>query len=547
MSVSTAPSIPAVNAMTLPTKQDSLPLPVPPPSDWKHYAACIHDFLSTYPQVPPLSLTDLRQCADHLLQTTSLNPACRDFLIVQLHNAIWEPVVASIPFERRVLLLPPCLRSSTDCPATFDTYGLLCANCGRCCISALTQEAEALGYAVLVVESTRLVQPFLDKGDADAVIGVGCMASLERSFEHIVSGAIPGLAIPLLNDGCKDTSLAGHHVRALLQMKNNDITRAYPDYHALRQKVDSWFEPAALKALCPPPVAGTEQIGLDWLAKSGKRWRPFLTAATYAALTDCPSDSLPESLHHTAIAVECLHKASLIFDDIQDNDSLRYGEQTLHEVHGTPLAMTAGLYLLGMGYRLIADSGASPEVISSMLTLTSQAHLRLCSGQGSELWAMRYPRLLSTADVLDIFRKKTAPAFDVGLRLGAILAKMPDVDSVLLAFGDALGTAYQIRDDLDDNREEAPDNDIAAGRPSILLALAAEHATAELRSRMMSATERNTPDRSAIDREAIILTDSEGLARRELAAYKHAALEALRPLQNRNLKILLHRFVAQAL
>lgn len=546
MTAATTTSLP-VNTPPASAKQSVLPMKVPPAAEWKDFTDRVHEFLAAHPQVPPLSLTDLRECADQLLRTTSLDPAYRDFLIVQLNNAVWEPVVASIPFERRVLMLPPCLRSSTDCPATFDSYGLLCANCGRCCIGSISQEAESLGYAVLVVESTSLVQPFLDKGDADAVIGIGCMASLERSFDHIVTGAIPGLAIPLLRDGCKDTTVSDDQVRSLLHMENRNATLTYPDYQALRQQVDSWFEPGALQSLGITPSSQAEQIGFDWLAKAGKRWRPFLTAATYAALTDCPASALPDSVRRTAIAVECLHKSSLVFDDIQDDDALRYGEQTLHHLHGVPLALTAGLHLLGLGYRLIADSGAPAPTISAMMSLISHAHLRLCSGQGAELWAVRHPTLPSTADILDIFRKKTAPAFDVGLRLGAILANATQLDPILLEFGEALGTAYQIRDDIDDNREDTPDNDITAGRPSILVTLAAEHAPAPLRERMRLATEGNTADRVSLYREAIALTDSEALAKRELEGYKHAALKALRPLQNSNLKILMHRVIAKAL
>jgi len=523
-----------------------LPMKVPPAAEWQGFHDRIHEFLERNHLVPPLSLTDIKEYADLILHSAQFPSAYRDFLIVQLHNAVWEPVVASIPFERRVLMLPPCLRSSTQCPATFDALGLLCVNCGRCCIGSLSSEAEALGYSVLVVESASLVQPFLDNGDADAVIGIGCMASLERSFDHIVASAIPGLAVPLLRDGCKDTFVAEAHVRSLLHAHARN-SGMYPDFHALRQRVDAWFEPHALLELCPQPVSDTEQLALAWLGKNGKRWRPFLTAATYAALTDCPASSLPDSLRRTAIAVECLHKASLIFDDIQDNDTLRYGESTLHELHGIPIAMTAGLYLLGMGYRLIAESGASTEAVAAMTTLTSQAHMRLCSGQGAELWSVRHPRLLTTAEVLDIFRMKTAPAFDVGLRLGAILAGAPHVDPVLKSFGEALGTAYQIQDDLDDNREDTPGNDISAGRPSIVQTLAAEHASPDLRARMLNAIQCQSPNRTALVREAILQTGSEALARGELDRFKQAALNALRPLQNRNLKILLHRFLSQAL
>ena len=63
---------------------------------------------------------------------------------------------------------------------------------------------------------------------------------------------------------------------------------------------------------------------------------------------------MPDDLRKVAVAVECFHKASLIHDDIEDNDAQRYGETTLHEEHGVAVALNVGDLLIGEGYRLLA-------------------------------------------------------------------------------------------------------------------------------------------------------------------------------------------------
>ena len=81
----------------------------------------------------------------------------------------------------------------------------------------------------------------------------------------------------------------------------------------------------------------------------------------------------------------------------------------------------------------------------------SRGHVALSRGQGAELYWRRNPRALTSLEVLGIFREKTAPAFEVALRLGALFAGADDnVHSVLGPYSEALGIAYQIRDDLED-------------------------------------------------------------------------------------------------
>src|SRR6185436_7833741 len=88
------------------------------------------------------------------------------------------------------------------------------------------------------------------------------------------------------------------------------------------------------------------------------------------------------------------------------------------------------------------------------------------------------PAPLTSLEVLDIFRQKTAPAFSVALKLGAIYAgQLDEVDEVLSTYSEALGIAYQIRDDLSDLGASGETNDIAGLRPSLLLASAYERAS----------------------------------------------------------------------
>jgi geranylgeranyl pyrophosphate synthase len=149
------------------------------------------------------------------------------------------------------------------------------------------------------------------------------------------------------------------------------------------------------------------------------------------------------------IAVECFHKASLIHDDIEDGDELRYGQKTLHAQMGIPIAINIGDYLIGLGYQILSDLDIEPTVRNRMISIAAAGHRILCTGQGAELDWCQKKNALSMQDVLIIFEQKTVPAFDVALKLGAVAA---GADVQLLAalerFSRFVGLAYQISDDL---------------------------------------------------------------------------------------------------
>lgn len=515
---------------------------VPPADEWTPLWEQTQAFVDQRNLIAPLSFSELESEATKLLAAHGLDARYREFIIVLINNEIWREVVASIPYSRRTLMLPPCLRANAVCKAEFDEYGLLCEQCGACCISDLSNAAEQLGYAVLVAEGTSIVSTLLEQGAVDAVIGVSCMPSLERTFPSMADKAVPGLAIPLLQEGCENTSVIEEWVRNFVHLAPTNGGAQYMDLNELKADVQSWFAPDDLARILKTGNTETETIAIEWLAKSGKRWRPFLVAAVYEAFP-VPT-ALAESVRTVAIAVECIHKASLIYDDIQDDDARRYGEKTVHESHGIPVALTAALFLLGKGYRLIAECGAPAEQVNAMLQLAAQGHCDLCLGQGEELCWMQDPTPLSADSVLDIFRRKTAPSFDVVFRLGALLAGASDEEHAILhAYSIAVGIAYQIQDDLHDFQRFGDVDDVRKRRPSIVIAIAHDHATGDRRKALADAW-CNGKGADAEEIRAIISElDAEATAREMLTTHKDQALAALRPLTNRNLKILLHRIV----
>lgn len=493
------------------------------------------DYAARYKLVPPLSMEELR---DHAAQ---IDPDRLDYTMVLLNNEVWRETVASIPYERRLLLLPQCLRHPQDCPAEMDEFGLLCAECGRCHISELQSLAENLGYVVLVAEGSTVVSKLLEGGKVDAVVGVSCLSALEKSFPHMADSAIPGLAIPLIRDGCIGTEVDLDAVRDAIELKSSKPWKNTLDSDRLRTIVNDWFStPWKMET-------ATEKIAVDWLLRDGKRWRPFLLACTYSALKDGTTE-LPDEVRRLAIAVECFHKASLIHDDIEDRDHLRYGEPTLHKQYGIPVALNVGDLLVGEGYRWISTI---EENASALLRIAAENHCTLGLGQGEELFGLSQNQIFTTDRIINIFRQKTAPAFGVSLQLGAIAAGAEDdLLETLRSFSESLGIAYQIHDDL----EEYKSGEATDLRASILLALANDASPEgsvllfhhSQNDEIIGLTPQLTPQsprvRSLLS-ELMVVEKAEQL----LEHYKNEAVRALNPLKNALLKSLLRRITARML
>lgn len=515
--------------------------------------------------VAPLDTSQLQSHAKAIADSQGIGAQFLRFIAVQLNNEVWKPAFARIPFDRRLLLLPMCLRDRAKCRAAIDELGLSCQQCGSCAIGDLQAQARSMGYVVLVAEGSALVTSLIKTGKVDAIVGVSCMSVLEQVFPFMEAAAIPAIATPLLADGCRDTKVDIDWVWDAMHLTSGDngssATRFDLDH--LRKEVEAWFTPARLTHHLGEPRTSGQRIAMDWLCRSGKRWRPFLAACAYQAVSADGAATLPDDLQKIAIAVECFHKASLVHDDIEDGDEFRYGQKTLHQEHGVPVALNVGDLLLGEGYRMISQTHVSDAAKARMLDAAAQGHRTLCIGQGEELSWMCAPGPLSGDAVLEIFRQKTAPAFQVALQLGAICGGgKQDVHQVLEHYSEALGVAYQIRDDLEDfafGDNAAPTGqaakgaatpqggDVKAARPSLLLALAYQRATGAQRELLERLWRRQEDFDKIQARLGVIFTELgvEQDARQLLELYKQRAIGSLGLLEDATLKGLLRRVISK--
>ena len=443
----------------------------------------LRDFVQNQNLCPPVSLKQLEELADAFIASFSMfngqwfarpKDACyqrdarmvndfRPWLMVEIHNQLWLPIVAGIPHERRLLMLPKCLSKYGACQAEFDAYGLLCHRCGRCNIPRLQDKAEQLGGLSIVAEGFTQVIELIENRVVDAVIGVSCLDSLEKAFPLLVRHAVPGLAIALNDSGCRDTHVDEDYVEELLTMLSEEVTPTLLDHEAIREQVNRWFTRSELEQFIQPDNDRTLGVCIDWMSGKGKRWRPFLLAAVWQALTG--KREMTDDVHRAAVAVECFHKASLIHDDVEDRDDTRYGQPTINALYGDAFAINAGDALLGLGYHILAQSNNA-----ELLRFIADAHIRLCKGQGFELAWDGSP--VPMEFVMNIFSNKTVPAFEVSLMLGlSCTGDFLHLRPMLKAYSEALGIAYQLKDDLEDFQQDH----VLASHPSAVLALQMEH------------------------------------------------------------------------
>ena len=477
----------------------------------------------------PFSKRELEQHGRKLLAQLGLPGKYLGFTMVLIGNAFWERQFLAIPFERRMMLLPHCLKDVESCPADYDEFGLDCEDCGACPIADYKVRAEQLGYKVLVAEGSPVVLKIIVAGHIDGILGVACLNVLEKAIDRVLIAGVPSYAVPLHSGDCKNTSLDDSLVWNVLDrcepISEPQTTSYVPlmraayrlfdeDRERLLPRVRSKTDEAAGSLL-----SQTEQIAYEWLADGGKRFRPFITLAAYDAVTGADglnagtcSDgdvSFPDPVSRVAMAIEAFHKASLVHDDIEDGDLYRYGRETLHRRYDLGTAINVGDYLIGLGYRLISsvhrDLGA--EVAGDVLERMSAAHVKLCDGQGAEMaWQSSPDWSLTPLDALRIYALKTAPAFEAALYAGLRMAGRADeYEAVIPAFSRHLGVGFQILNDLkdwygDDNNKLIAGQDALSLRPTILLALALQAAGGRQRSELQAILTGDEPDALRIGR-----------------------------------------------
>ena len=473
---------------------------------------------ATIDRAKPLTRQGLQSLAEELLRQLSLGEQYLGFAMVAISNEFWREQVQAVDFKRRLLLLPHCLKHAEGCPADYDEFGLDCRKCGACSVADFKTRAEDLGYKVLVSEGTPIVLKIIISGHVDAIVGVACLNVLEKAFDKVLLAGIPCVAAPLLSSNCRSTSVDEDWVSQLIDLRTEPPAAKTKTYVHLMRAASRICEEPELSRLAPrsrhkadaaanghatDPLAIHENIAYEWLGQGGKRSRPFITLAAYDALRGAAGTvsepALSDAVCRVALAIEAFHKASLVHDDIEDDDDFRYGRETLHRRYGVSTAINVGDYLLGLGYRLVGRErqALGSDCAADVLERLADAHLKLSEGQGAELiWRDRQEKSLTALDALKIYALKTAPAFEAALYAGLRLAgPCEQYEKVVSEFSRHLGVAFQILNDLKDWTENDANKvtagqDVLTARPTLLLALAMEGSAPADREELLSTTER---------------------------------------------------------
>ena len=232
----------------------------------------------------------------------------------------------------------------------------------------------------------------------------------------------------------------------------------------------------------------------DLLDRGGKRWRPVLFLELVDALGEDPEQYLPY-----ATIPEILHTGTIIVDDVEDDATLRRGEEAIHLRYGTDIALNAGNALYFVPLKIISQNPADLDpdqqlAIYEMLTFElNRTHL----GQGTDIVWHNTPNVeITEAQYLEMSACKTGCLGRIAGRLAALVTDShTEVEDAFAAYAESLSIAFQIGDDILDVKnslDQAGDfgkafgNDIREGKRTLLVIHALKEADQPDRDRLES-------------------------------------------------------------
>ncbi|MBQ0944455.1 octaprenyl diphosphate synthase [Ideonella sp. 4Y16] len=238
-------------------------------------------------------------------------------------------------------------------------------------------------------------------------------------------------------------------------------------------------------------VALIEQISHYIIGAGGKRIRPRLVLLFAQGLgyEGPQADEL-------AATVEFIHTATLLHDDVVDESSLRRGRQTANAMFGNAASVLVGDFLYSRAFQMMVSVNRM-----RVLEVLADATNVIAEGEVLQLMNMHDPDT-TVEDYLRVIRFKTAKLFEASARLGAVVADAdPTIEEACADYGRALGTAFQLVDDLLDyegDREALGKNvgdDLREGKPTLPLLFAMDHGTDEQRQLIRHAIEHGEVER----------------------------------------------------
>ena len=219
------------------------------------------------------------------------------------------------------------------------------------------------------------------------------------------------------------------------------------------------------------------------IAQSGKRVRPVLCLMAYNLYNDNIAGAL-----YPAVAMETYHNYTLIHDDVMDRADIRRGKPTVCAKWGDTAAILSGDTMLVLAYEFLAH--AAPEKLPAMLALFTETAKEVGDGQQYDL-DFESRGDVTEPEYMEMIRLKTSVLIAASLKMGGIVAGAPESDlHNLYAYGETMGLAFQLQDDMLDVYGDVVlfgkkiGGDIRCNKKTFLLIKAMETASPEQRAQM---------------------------------------------------------------
>lgn len=262
------------------------------------------------------------------------------------------------------------------------------------------------------------------------------------------------------------------------------------------------------------PLVG--QVSRYIIAAGGKRLRPALLLLSCGAL-----GYTGEQRFNLAAVVEFIHTATLLHDDVVDDSALRRGNATANETFGNPASVLVGDFLYSRAFQMMVDA----QNMRVMEVLADATNV-IAEGEVLQLMNMHNAEL-DEAGYLQVIRSKTAKLFEASAKVGAILAGgSPEMEEACSSYGQALGTAFQVIDDVLDYTGDADvmgkslGDDLREGKTTLPLIAAMQRGTSSERDIIREAIE--TGGVSMLDQVVSIVKSTGALDVARLAATQEA-------------------------
>lgn len=281
-----------------------------------------------------------------------------------------------------------------------------------------------------------------------------------------------------------------------------------------------------IRARLTTDVPLVREVAQYIISAGGKRLRPALLLLVSGAL----GNTHPHR-HTLAAVVEFIHTATLLHDDVVDESTLRRGRSTANQVFGNAASVLVGDFLYSRAFQMMVD-------VNNMrvMQVLSDATNVIAEGEVLQLMNM-HDASIGEDDYLRVIRSKTAKLFEASARLAPILAGAdPAIEHACATYGQALGTAFQVIDDVLDYEGDAQElgknlgDDLREGKVTLPIICALRAANEQQRQLIRDAIEHGRVEHLPAIQSIVVSTGALEAARLAAQAEARRALQAAEQL-----------------